>query len=139
MWHYQEGATLSWRKKQFLLIFYGRVDVFWLFGFNDTSRTSFLRYSHFQIVKFKPRQRAFCWSIVCFSTSNGSFRILIWKYVRFRLLHPVYCFNHQLMEITIPLSLSGKSLVNCHKGNSHKFNLQIRGNRTNGNWVIWGL
>ena len=32
-WHDQDGATPSRREKHFLLIFYGRVEVFWLFGF----------------------------------------------------------------------------------------------------------
>ena len=36
-WHYQEGATPPRREKHILLIFYGRVEVFWLFGFNDIS------------------------------------------------------------------------------------------------------
>ena len=46
-WHYQEGATPPRREKHILLIFYGRVEVFWLFGFNDISRKPFLSYSHF--------------------------------------------------------------------------------------------
>ena len=33
-------------------------------------------HAHFQGVKLKLRSRAFCWCIVCFCTSNGSFRIL---------------------------------------------------------------
>ena len=33
-------------------------------------------HAHFQGAKLKLRYRAFCWCIVCFSTSNGFFRIL---------------------------------------------------------------
>ena len=75
-WHYQEGATPPRRKKHILLIFYGRVEGFWLFAFYDISRRPLLSYSHFQGVKLKLRSRAFCWGIVCFCTSNGSFTIL---------------------------------------------------------------
>ena len=89
-WHHQEGVTPIRRKKHFLLLFYGRVDVFWLFGFNDISRRPLLGYSHFQGVKLKLRSRAFCWGIVCFCISNGSFRILILESVSFGLLHPVF-------------------------------------------------
>ena len=39
-WHYQEGAMFSCREKHFLLIFYGRVEVFRLFGFNDIATPS---------------------------------------------------------------------------------------------------
>ena len=93
-WHHKEGATHPRCKKHILLIFYGRVEVFWLFGFNDISRTLFLSYSHFQGVKLKLILRAFCWSTVCFNNNNGSYRILILKYVSFRLLHPVYLPSH---------------------------------------------
>ena len=88
-WHYQEGATPPRRKKHILLIFYGRVEGFWLFAFYDISRRPLLRYSHFQGVKVKLRSRAFCWDFVCFCTCNGSFRILNLKSVSFGLLHPV--------------------------------------------------
>ena len=33
-------------------------------------------HAHFQGAKLKPRSRAFCWCIVCFCISNGSFRKL---------------------------------------------------------------
>ena len=75
-WHFQDGDTLARREKHILLIFYGCVEDFWLFGFNDISRTSLLSYSHFQEFKWKLRSRAFCWCIVFFCTSNGSCRIL---------------------------------------------------------------
>ena len=75
-WHYQEGATPPRREKHILLILYGRVEVFWLFGFKDISRRPLLSYSHFQGVKLKLRSRAFCWCKICFCTSNGYFRIL---------------------------------------------------------------
>ena len=88
-WHYQEGATPICRKKHFLLIFYRRVDVFWLFGFNDIYRKPLWGYSHFQGVKLKLKSGAFRWGIVCFCASNGSFRILILENVSFGLLHPV--------------------------------------------------
>ena len=99
-WHYQEGATPIWRKKHFLLIFYRRVDVFWLFGFNDIYRKPLLGYSHFQGVKLKLRSRAFRWGIVCFCASNGSFRILILENVSFGLLHPVLflCFIYIILQ-----------------------------------------
>ena len=37
---------------------------------------SWYRRAHFQGAKLKLRSRAVCWCIVCFCTSNGSFRIL---------------------------------------------------------------
>ena len=91
-WHHQEGATPPCRKKHILLIFYGRVGSFWLFGFNDISRSPLLSYSHFQGVKLQLISRAFCWCKLCFCTSNGSFRIL--KFVGFPkwLAHPVQTF-----------------------------------------------
>ena len=36
----------------------------------------------------------------------------------------------------VTVLLSGKSLVNCHNGDSHRFNKQISGNGTSGNGVI---
>jgi hypothetical protein len=59
-----------------LLIFYGRVEVFWLFGFNDISRRQIVSYSQFKGVKLKLRSRYCFWGNVCFCTSNGSFKIL---------------------------------------------------------------
>ena len=89
-WHYQEGGTPTRRKKHILLNLMG-AEGFWLLVLDEISTTPFLSYSSFQGVKLKLRSRAFCWGIVCFSTINSSFRILIWKYERFRLLHPVEC------------------------------------------------
>ena len=71
-WYHQEGATPPRREKHIFLIFYGRVEVFWLFGFKDISRRPLLSYSHFQGVKLKLKSRAFCWCIVCFSTGSIS-------------------------------------------------------------------
>ena len=87
-WHYQEGATPSRREKHILLNFMG-AEGFWLLVFDEIFRTPFLSCSSFQGVKFKLRSRAFCWGIVCFSTSNGSFRILVWTFFHLPLLHPV--------------------------------------------------
>ena len=87
-WHYQEGGTPTRRKKHILLNFMG-VEGFWLLVFDEISRTPFLSYSSFQGVKLKLRSRAFCWGIVCLSTSNASFRILVWTFFHLPLLHPV--------------------------------------------------
>jgi hypothetical protein len=88
-WHYQEGATLTWREKHILLNFMG-AEGFWLLVFYDLSRNQFLRYHPCQGVKLKPRSRAFSWGIVCFTTSNGSFRILTWIFFQISLIHPVF-------------------------------------------------
>ena len=63
-------------RKAYFVEFYGREAGFWLLVFYEISRTPFLSYSHFQGLKLKLRSRAFCWCIVCFCTSNGSFIIL---------------------------------------------------------------
>ena len=88
-WQYHGGATPIWRKKHFLLIFYGRVEGFWLFGFYDISRRPLLSYSKFQGVKLKLRSWAFFWGMDCFSTSNCSFRVLKTTGFRKWLSHPV--------------------------------------------------
>ena len=96
IWHPESGRGIIRRRPRplavksiFCWIFTG-AEGFWLFAFYDISRRPLLSYSHFQGVKLKLRSRAFCWGIVCFCTSNGSFRILILKSVWFGLLHPVY-------------------------------------------------
>ena len=88
-WHCQEGAKLTCREKHILLNFMG-AEGFWRFALYEISRTPFLSYSHFQGVKLKLRSRAFCWSIVCFNTSIGSFQILNSKIFRIWLLPPVH-------------------------------------------------
>ena len=92
----REGVALSGgrhalrpRKVNFVE-FYGRAEGFWLLAFSEISRTQFLSYSHFQGVKLKLRSRAFCWCIVCYSTSIGFFQILNSKIFRNWLLHPVF-------------------------------------------------
>ena len=40
-WHYQEGATPPRREKHILLIFYGRVEGFWLFAFYGMATPSY--------------------------------------------------------------------------------------------------
>ena len=39
------------------------------------------------------RSRAFCWGIVCFSSTNGSLRILAWTFFQILLLHPVHVYQ----------------------------------------------
>ena len=94
-WHYQGAATPSRREEHILLNFMG----FWLLVFYEISRTPFLSYSHFQGVKLKLILRAFCWCIVCFFTSIGSFQIFNSKIFRNILLHPV---NKLLECLTMP-------------------------------------
>ena len=75
--------------KAYFVEFYGRAAGFWLFDFNDLSRSQFLSYIQYQDVKLKPRSRTFCWCIVCFCISNGSFTILNLVGFSFCLTHPV--------------------------------------------------
>ena len=76
-------------QKAYFIEFYGRGMGFWGFVFYEISRAPFLNYSHFQGVKLKLILRAFCWCIVCFFTSIGSFQIFNSKIFRNILLHPV--------------------------------------------------
>ena len=89
------GVTVSWRchahlaQKTFFVNFYGRVEGFWLCGFYNISRRQILNYIHFQGIKLKLRSRAFCWVMICFNTSIGSFTILKLAWFSFCLLYPV--------------------------------------------------
>ena len=89
------GVAVPWSchalspRKAYFVEFYGRGMGFWLLAFSEISRTPFLSYSHFQGVKLKLRSRAFCWCIVCYSTSIDSCQILDSNIFRIHLLHPV--------------------------------------------------
>ena len=85
-------------RKAYFVEFYGRGMGFWRFVFYEISRTPFLSYSHFQGVKLKLISRAFCWCIVCFCTSIGSFQILNSKIFRIQLLHPVCSYQDRSTE-----------------------------------------
>ena len=79
--------------KAYFVEFYVRADGFWLFAFYDMVTPSWYCHAHFQGAKLKLRSRAFCWGIVCYSTSSGSFQILTSNIFRIRLLHPVHVWK----------------------------------------------
>ena len=83
------GGRLAHSPRKAYFVEFMGAEGFWLLVFYEISRTQFLNYSHFQGVKLKLRSRAFCWCIVCFCTSIGSFQILSLKIFRNILLHPV--------------------------------------------------
>ena len=85
-WHYHEAATPSRHRTTF---FTPRAPMLCVAG-----GPSWLCHAHFQGLKLKLRSRAFCWGIVCFNKSIGSFQILNSKIFQIRLLHPVsYTFD----------------------------------------------
>ena len=112
-------------QKAYFVEFYGRGMGFWLLAFSEISRTQFLSYSHFQGVKLKLRSRAFCWCIVCYSTSIEFFQILNSNIFRNWLLHPVL-FGH-LSTLSVKIYWLLDSTIQARRKLFKSFGDKLRG------------
>ena len=77
IWHPKSGRGIirrAWRWLAVKELFLPHADL--CFSRREGVAPSWYRRAHFQGAKLKLRSRAVCWCIVCFCTSNGSFRIL---------------------------------------------------------------